>query len=232
MTYDLKQAEIAFTTALRNGDEAAAHSVISEAQSACVDATAIYLKVFAPSMVTIGELWEQNELSVAEEHLATEITERLIGQLSPSFSAQQAVGQPGRVVMGCVAGERHVLGLRMLADVFRQQGWRVLYLGADVPNQDWTRLVMRFDADLVAISACAERHETLLRDLIRELRAASPQLEVLIGGGCFDRDQELWRKVGATQHHPDALTAVTLATARYARDTARRNDSLALIPKM
>lgn len=232
MTYDLKQAEIAFTTALRNGDEVAAQQVISAAQSAGVDTTAIYLKIFAPSMVTIGELWEQNELSVAEEHLATEITERLIGQLSPSFSPQQAVGEPGRVVMGCVAGERHVLGLRMLADIFRKQGWRVLYLGADVPTHDWTRLVARFSADLVAISACAERHETQLRELIDDLRTANPRLEVLIGGGCFDRDQELWRKVGATQHHPDALTAVTLATARYARDTARRNDSRALTPKM
>ncbi|MBV9789188.1 MAG: cobalamin-dependent protein [Chloroflexi bacterium] len=232
MTYDLKQAEITFTAALRNGDEFAAQQVISEAQSAGVDSTAIYLKIFAPSMVTIGELWEQNELSVAEEHLATSITERLIGQMSPSFSAQQAAGEPGRVVMGCVAGERHVLGLRMLADIFRKQGWRVLYLGADVPNHDWTRLVARFNADLVAISACAERHETQLTELIGDLRTANPLLEVLIGGGCFDRDQNLWRKVGATQHHPDALTAVTLATARYARDTARRNDSRALTPKI
>lgn len=232
MTYDLKQAELAFTTALRNGDESAAHSVISEVQAAGVDATAIYLKIFAPSMVTIGELWEQNQLSVAEEHLATEITERLIGQISPSFSPQQAVSEPGRVVMGCVAGERHVLGLRMLADVFRQQGWRVLYLGADVPNQDWLRLVKRFDADLVAISACAERYETQLRTLIGVLRAASPRLEVLIGGGCFDRDQELWRRVGATQHHPDALTAVTMATARYARNMAQRTANEALTRNM
>lgn len=232
MTYDLKQAEIAFTNALRSGDEVAAQRVTSEAQSAGIDSTAIYLKIFAPSMVTIGELWERNELSVAEEHLATEITERLIGQLSPSFSPQEAVGEPGRVVMGCVAGERHVLGLRMLADVFRQQGWRVLYLGADVPNQDWLRLIKRFDANLVAISACAERHETQLRTLIGVLRAESPQLEVLIGGGCFDRDQDLWRKVGATQHHPDALTAVTMATARYARNMAQRKDSGARTPNI
>lgn len=232
MSFDLKQAESAFTAALRDGDEAAAQRVITEAQAAGVPTAMIYLQIFAPSMVTIGELWEQNALSVAEEHLATEITERLIGRLSPSFSAQAAVGEPGRVVMGCVAGERHVLGLRMLSDLFRQQGWQVVYLGADVPTPDWLRLVMRFDADLVAISACAERHEIQLRELIRELRTAKPQLEVLIGGGCFSRDEELWRKVGATQHHPDALTAVKLATARYARDMSQRSDQRALSPEL
>jgi MerR family transcriptional regulator, light-induced transcriptional regulator len=232
MTFDLKQAESDFTAALRSGDEDAAQQVVAAAQAAGTDATSIYLQIFAPSMMTIGELWEKNELSVAEEHLATEITERLIGQLSPSFNPQHAAEERGRVVMGCVAGERHVLGLRMLADLFRQQGWRVLYLGADVPSQDWVRLVTRFNADLVAISAGAERHETQLRELIGALRRARPELEVLIGGSCFDRDPELWRKVGATQYHPNALTAVTLATARYVRRGARQSASQVMTPKM
>jgi methanogenic corrinoid protein MtbC1 len=230
MTFEVKHGQDRFIAALRDGDELAAQAVVAEAQAAGVEPTDIYLDIFAPSMITIGELWEQNEISVAEEHLATEITERLIGQLSPCFNMRERAAAQGRVVMGCVAGERHVLGLRMLADLFRQQGWQVLYLGADVPNHDWVRLVARFNPDLIAISACAERHESQLRELIRELRSIHPRLEVLIGGGCFDRNAELWQSVGATQFHADPRAAVAIATERYRRDTEQQTMQPLLTP--
>ncbi|HEX6289569.1 MAG TPA: cobalamin-dependent protein [Herpetosiphonaceae bacterium] len=231
MSFDLQQSQAGFIAALRNGDESAAQAVIAAARAAGVEPGTIYLKLLASGMITIGELWERNELSVAEEHLATEITERLIGQISPWFSERTPPNEHGRVVMGCVAGERHALGLRMLADLFRHQGWRVLYLGADVPHGDWVRLVVRFNADLVAISASAERHMPQTQELIRELRAANPQIEVLVGGACFDRDPELWRRIGATQYHPDPLTAVTLASARYATNAARQAEQSVLTSK-
>src|ERR1051325_8843001 len=94
-----------FTDALRAGDDRAAEAVVGQAQAAGWMADKIYFDIFAPSMVTIGLLWEQNDLTVAEEHLATAITERLIGQLSPAFVVPT---QPlGTIVLGCVAGEQH-----------------------------------------------------------------------------------------------------------------------------
>jgi len=207
--------ERAFTTALRAGDELSARAVVATARAAGHDPNHIYFSIFAPSMVTIGQLWEQNQLSVAEEHLATAITERLISELSPWFSARGAVEPGGSVILGGVAGEQHVLGLRMIADLFRRQGWRVLYLGADVPTVDWVVLAQRFNADLVAISAGALRHVPQIGALIHELRSALPELDVLVGGTIFAMHAELWREVGATIFDPDPATAVRLTTERY-----------------
>lgn len=215
MSSSIESSRAEFIAALRSGAEARARAVVDELRAAGVAPHAIYYELFAPSMVMIGDLWEQNELSVAEEHLATEITERLIGQLSPSFNQPLPQLERGSVVLGCVAGERHVLGLRMLADIFRQHGWRVLYLGADVPEADWVRLALRVDADAVAISVGAERLVPVAQHLIGQLQAVLPQAALLVGGAVFVRDPELWREVGATLYDPDPQTLVRLATAQF-----------------
>ena len=216
----IAQQRTAFFAALRNGDEGAAQAVVDALRAAEVDTNTIYFDVFAPSMEQIGELWERNEISVAEEHLATAITERLISQLSLQEMQAAPRGQ-GTVLVGCVAGERHELGLRMLADLLRQAGWRVLYLGADVPTADWVQLAVRTHADVVAISAGAQRHVPALRDLIAQLRAALPDLQVLVGGAIFVRDPTLWREVGATLYDQHPVQAVQRLTARRMQDTPR-----------
>lgn len=221
MTSVVRERQAEFIDALRRGDERAARAVVEQLRRAGVQARTIYFEVFAPSMVRIGELWEQNELSVAEEHLATEITQRLIGQLSPSFNQPAAGADRGTVVLGCVAGERHVLGLRMLSDLFREQGWRVAYLGADVPTADWSALVLRLHPDLVAISAGAERLLSEVEAAVAAIRLVQPKLPVLVGGSAFKRDPELWKRVGATLYHPDPYAAVTMATAAYTLDATR-----------
>lgn len=218
MTDDLQRSRHEFTAALRRGDEAAARSVVEQLRAQGVAPHTIYYELFAPSMVAIGDLWEQNQLSVAEEHLATSITEGLIGQLSLSFNQPAAPVQRGSVLLGCIAGERHVLGLRMLADLFREQGWCVLYLGGDVPNGDWVRLAARVNADLVAISASSERLVPHVQALIAELRSALPKVAILVGGAVFARHPDLWLEVGGTLYHANPRRVVTLATARCAVD--------------
>lgn len=207
----LEHHQQTFVAALRAGDELAARKVVEQASAAGAEPAAIYFQIFAPSMVTIGELWERNELNVAEEHLATAITERLIGALSPRFG-ESPPRSPGSVVLGCVEGERHTLGLRMLADLFRNQGWRVLYLGADVPTNDWLAIANRYQADAVAISVNMIQHLVAVQALIAELRASLPDLLVVVGGSAFTHDDDLWKQTGATMYHRDPFTAVTEAT--------------------
>jgi MerR family transcriptional regulator, light-induced transcriptional regulator len=203
-----------YLAALRSGDEGSARAIVARGRAAGVAASEIYLHIFTPSMVTIGELWERNELSVAEEHLATAITDRLIGELSPSFGQAGTPEPPGTALIGCVAGERHALGPRMLADLFRRHGWRVLYLGADVPTEDWVTLAVRYGSNLVAISVGMRLHLPAARALIERLRAALPDVVVLVGGSAFAQNPNLWRELGADLYHTDTTIAVEQATAR------------------
>jgi len=202
-----------FFRALRAGDESLATSIVQQARADGMAIDTIYYEIFAPSMIGIGHLWESNQLSVAEEHLATAITERLIVMLS--LTLDQAQRQPTRrVVLGCIIGEHHVLGLRMLADMFRQAGWQVLYLGADIPPADWVALAVRYQADVVAISMGHERHTTTAAALTAELHRALPAVTVLVGGAAFDHDPALWRAIGADMYDADPTAAIERLSAQ------------------
>jgi MerR family transcriptional regulator, light-induced transcriptional regulator len=178
----------AFTAALRAGDEQLARCIVDEACAANVSVESIYYRIFAPSMARIGDLWEQRALDVASEHLATVITERQIERLSWQVGTPDRQQAVGTVVLGCIVGEYHTLGLRMVADVFRLYGWHVLELGPNVPSADWINLVVRRNAHAVGISAQARRHLPAVAALLGGLHKAVPGLPVAVGGALFDRD--------------------------------------------
>lgn len=219
MTVEVKPSALyqpEFFRALRAGDESLATSIVQQARADGMSIDTIYYEIFAPSMIGIGHLWESNQLSVGEEHLATAITERLIVALS--LTLDQAHRQPTqRAMLGCITGEHHVLGLRMLADMFRQSGWQVLYLGADIPPADWVTLAARHQANVVAISMGHARHTTAATALIADLHRAIPDITVLVGGSAFDRDPALWRTVGADIYDVDPTAAIERLSAQKGR---------------
>jgi diguanylate cyclase (GGDEF)-like protein/PAS domain S-box-containing protein len=123
-----------FFEALRRGEPKAAEAVADEALDRGLDVAAVHTQLIEPAMRSIGELWESNQMSVAAEHLATAISHEVAARVF-----WRALGaQPrslARVMMAAVAGEQHVLGLRLAADVLEAAGYDVLYLGPDMPLQ-------------------------------------------------------------------------------------------------
>ena len=67
----------AYAAALLRGDEIAAEIVIREAIEARLTAAEIDDEIIAPALWFVGELWERGEISVADEHIATEISIRV-----------------------------------------------------------------------------------------------------------------------------------------------------------
>jgi methanogenic corrinoid protein MtbC1 len=78
------------------------------------------------------ELWKSGSVRVADEHLATAISQRVLIQLADALTTA-AAGSGERMVLAARLGQHHVLGLRMAADVSEGAGYDVLCLGADVP---------------------------------------------------------------------------------------------------
>jgi MerR family transcriptional regulator, light-induced transcriptional regulator len=169
-----------------------AEQVIGEALDAGLAWQELCTRVFVPALRRVGELWEQRELSVAAEHAATAFTERIMSRLVPRRLPPDCPPL-GRVVVGCVAGERHALGARMVADFFLASGWRVGYLGADVPTEDLLGFVRAQRPDIVALSVTVDAAEDSLRQAINVLSGlrGDASRPLLIGGGqWFDRHPE------------------------------------------
>ncbi len=171
----------------------------------------IYLHVFQPVQHEIGRLWQVNEISVAQEHYATAVTQLIMSQLYPHIFSTARNGHT--IVAACVGGELHELGVRMIADFFEMEGWDTFYLGANTPTPSIVQTILERQADLLAVSATMTMHVGAVRELIAAIRASrASTAKIMVGGYPFNVAPDLWQKVGADHYAPNADSA--LATAK------------------
>lgn len=197
----LHAARQVLTQACLVGQREAALAVVREAirgGCAVVDA---YVDLLQESQIEVGRRWQANEISVAQEHMATAVTQYVMARLYPELEPPR---QPrGRAVITGVEGEHHQLGANMVADLLETEGWDVRFLGSDVPTPSVVQAVREHGATLVGISAATLPNLSRVRDLVARLRGAhrraatDPPLRILVGGCLFRGQPELWRTTGA-----------------------------------
>ena len=105
----------AFAAALLAGDEVAAEVAIRDAIAANLSAAEVNEEIIAPAMWLVGDLWQRGEITVADEHLATEIAMRVL-VLEQEARRVQRGRRDTRVMLATPPGERHVVALREIAD--------------------------------------------------------------------------------------------------------------------
>jgi MerR family transcriptional regulator, light-induced transcriptional regulator len=204
----------AYLSALRAGDRRRAFRAIDGARAAGLTLSVIYLEVLQPAMREIGRLWQENQLSVAEEHLATAIT--LSVMLRITDDSTWSPPRPRSLIAACAEHERHEIGLRMLCDLLDQDGWETHYLGPTVPTESLVDMVRERNPDAVALSASISPHLPHVRDTIRAIRdATAPGTPlILLGGRPFLEQPALALRLGADLTASDAADAVAALTER------------------
>lgn len=98
------------------------------------DVVGLYAEVFDPCLVYTGQEWQSGRLSVAHEHFISSVTAELIHRYGPTVWAEAGEGAPVAIAC-CVPGERHSLGLMMVADLLRSAGLIVHMLGEGLPSE-------------------------------------------------------------------------------------------------
>ncbi len=171
----------AYASALLRGDEVAAETAIRDAIDAKLTTAEIDDEVIAPALWLVGELWERGDISIADEHLATEISLRV---LALQREVQRTVAGRGRsrAMLAAPQGELHVVALRMSGDLLREAGYDVLMLGADLPPHALAASVARHAPDLVCMTATMPGGGDRLLVAMHEIQEAWPDARFLIGG--------------------------------------------------
>ncbi len=169
-----------FVDALRAVDGRRAEAVAREALDGGLELAALYARVVAPAMYRIGELWARGVITVADEHAATAVAHGVLAAVSLSMYDFPPLGRT--VLLAAPEGERHTLGLRMAADVFEQQRYHVIYLGADVPAESLVQSVAGHRPALTGLSLTIERPDRQITDLLQAIRRAHSDTHILIGG--------------------------------------------------
>jgi methanogenic corrinoid protein MtbC1 len=173
--------------ALRAGDGPGAYRIASRGLREGLAVPGLYQRVIAPAMHEIGTLWARGALTVADEHQATELTNRVLAALRPSPGIGGNLGGAStaarsRAVLAAVEGERHALGLRMAADILEDNGFETIYLGADVPTDALLQAVAVTDSALVVLAATMPTLTPRLEEVAGTVRQTHPRVELLVGG--------------------------------------------------
>ena len=207
-------AYASYLAAVREGDRRRAFETVETALAAGLGLRTIYLEVFQPALREVGRLWQENQLSVAEEHLATAITLSAMLRLSGDT---ELVDTDRTLIAACTETERHEIGLRMLCDFLDLEGWDTVYLGPSVPAESLEQMVRDRQPDVVALSASIAPHIPQLQRTIAAVRAAAgPRQPVfLVGGRAFLGRPELATQVGADMTAQDAAEAVKQLRERF-----------------
>jgi MerR family transcriptional regulator, light-induced transcriptional regulator len=196
------------------GERDAAVDIVLDEVARGTDAQDILLDVLQPVQIEIGRLWEQGRASVAHEHLCTAVTQLCMSMLWPRLN-EGAHHHDRTVVATSVGGEAHEIGVRIVADLLKRDGWRTFYLGGGVPASDVVSMLLEQRADVLAVSATMAGHVPAVRRLIHAVRdePRCVDVKVVVGGRPFLVVPRLGKAVGADGLAPDAADAVGLCNA-------------------
>jgi MerR family transcriptional regulator, light-induced transcriptional regulator len=127
-TTTVERAAAELRAALDALDETRAHAAI-DGMLAALSVAAVLGDVVLPYLHDLGTRWERGEVSVGQEHFASNVLRgRLLG-LARGWDG----GAGPRAVLACPAGELHDLGLIAFGLALRDRGWRITYLGPNTP---------------------------------------------------------------------------------------------------
>lgn len=136
--------------------------------------------VLAPLLRRMGEEWKSGRLAVAQEHLATAIIQRVlegvIHFLIPTHAAPN-------VLLATLSGEQHKMGALLAATAAAGEGWRVTYLGPDLPAGEIAAAAVAAEARVVGVSLVHVTEPDRVLAELRTIRAQLPHSVPLLTGG-------------------------------------------------
>ena len=165
--------------------ESTAEQILNQAFS-LFPVEAVCIEVLQKGMSEIGERWYENRASVQQEHFASSLAMRRLDAL---LSASPAPTRNQTVLVGCPPEEWHTFTPLLLALLLRRRGLNVIYLGANVPADQFSVTVKNIKADLVVLVAQQLITAATLQQTALVL--SSQEIPVAFGGRVFSIHPEL-----------------------------------------
>lgn len=166
----------------------------------------LVMNIVAPILDEVGEHWAHREFGVAHERLASGLLRNMLGSL---FRLYPSSGDANTMVLATPAGERHEFGILLAALLASAHGWRVVFLGTDVPAAEIALAVKLTSARVLALSLAAG-HVGANDELESLSRLVPVSTRVWIGGAGAAKHTELitranWILVGTLEELDDRL---------------------------
>jgi methanogenic corrinoid protein MtbC1 len=186
-----------FYNNLIEGNKDRCSEIVKDLLDEGVDLKEIYVELFQKALYRIGKLWDKNEITIPEEHMATQIIEALLSKFSPAVSADSNL----KVVVTCIDKEFHEIGAKMVANIFELNGWKTFYLGASVPLRELTKFINNSDPQIIALSWSLYLNLARFLEMIDTLTKLFPTKKIIVGGQALaENSTQLLKKYNNVLH--------------------------------
>ena len=195
-------------SALLRGDEAAALEMAEEALLRTGSRTAVFADLLHPAQAELANLWYLGHVSSTDEGQVAASVRRIVRRLWPTPAIRSAP-RGSRCVVAVPRGDPHDLGVTMLVLALQDHGWTTELVGPEGGLAQAVEAVATRRPKLFCLSAGHLPVPDEAERAIAAIRAA--RVPVLVGGAAFNREPELWRRLGADALGADVRVGVVLA---------------------
>ena len=176
-----------FFSALIKGDKIIAGKIFEEFTTT-QELGQFYRKIFIPTMTKIGDLWEAKKLGVAAEHIASNVAQNLIKNIS---ERQKVDGKKGSVLLTTPSGENHSIGCSVLESFLQNKGFNVYNLAPSTPAQHLVNFMITSKPDSIVISVTLEENIKSAQRLVKKIREKSKKIPIYVGGQAFENNNKM-----------------------------------------
>src|SRR5210317_1257777 len=156
-------------------------------------------------MEKIGVKFRENKVFVPQVLMSAKAMSTAMEHLKPFFQSGD-VKRKGIFVIGTVAGDLHDIGKNLVSMMVEGNGWEVVDLGTDVSAEKFVNAIKDNPGSHIGLSALLTTTMVNMEQILKEVKAVSPETRVLIGGAPVSEDFK--NKIGADFYSPDPQGAV------------------------
>lgn len=152
-------------------------------------------RILHPLLELTGEMWQNKQLSMSQEHLASAVVRSLLGSMYLANTSGQS--EPV-LICSTPQGQMHEFGALMAAIYAAAGGWRTLYLGPNLPAEEIAGAAVEHGASAIALSIVYSTESGQLPEELRKLRKLTGgQVHLLVGGRSAIAHADLLDEIGA-----------------------------------
>jgi methanogenic corrinoid protein MtbC1 len=196
---------------LLRGRRTICRSMVASALEGGAAPRALYSDLIFPAMQRVEQLYREDRINRAAEHMATRIIRTVADHIQARLPRKESIDK--RILITCANDEPEELSAQMVADLFESDGWEVYFLGGGVPRDEVADLVGQLQPHVLLVFGSKPSDAPAVRELIDYVREidACPGLNIMVSGGVFNRASGLWREVKADLFAETAIEALQLA---------------------
>lgn len=137
-------------------------------------------KVISPLLERIGDMWKNGDIRIVNEHISSAVIRKILTSLIDNNSVP--TNAPS-ILIATPRGQLHELGALIIGVVASSDGWKVTYMGPNLPGEEIAAAIEKLHPKIVALSIVYPNDDfTLDREMVKLKNLLNNGTKIIAGG--------------------------------------------------